>query len=515
MIAIRPIRDMHQSNSPASSATVSATTNSIESIRWVSIVALIAYLAAIPFFYRFCAQQPISPDPFMYGEIAKEMLAGKKLYTEAWQDKAPLAFVPYMLPQALGFHDYPALGFAGGIAIAAEAAMLFIYFRKNPPAAWACVFFVTLLPATNADFDWPSLEHFASPFMTGMLLLGLTIYRRKSVQFWQTALLGALGIITFHIRQQMAIVGILPLAAILFSRESNGRKTQAVLTCAAVGAACWGAILLWVWRVGDLAGYYHVVFEYPRLYIHQGSYSGLLDLVNIFLQSPLPLLLFFSAGIAMLGDFRRPVIFSLLVVTYIVAMPLRGFGHYLLIIFPFIAIYISLSMESPAISMPSARWAGTWAILLLGAIGIVDRVRSVLNMQTYSALVTINDFMEKSVPPHSKLLVCGQADSAGLVYISRLPAANMFNFALQFNEPWVSILPTPIDRIFDGYLNDPPDVIFVSDDYLNEAGDEKIDRPSNPARLIRLLASRYRWRVPAPFGGFHLLIRIPDAGPGQ
>jgi hypothetical protein len=503
---------MHQSQ-PQTVADTEVTTFAA-STPWAT-VGLIAYLLAIPFLYRFCAQQSISPDPFMYAEIAKEMLAGKKLYVDAWQDKAPLAFVPYMIPQALGFGDYPSLGFTLGIALSIEAAMLFIYFRKNPPAAWTCVFFVTLIPATNVDFDWPSLEHFANPFMTAMLLLGLTIYRRSSFRLWQAALLGGLGIVTFHIRQQMAIPGILTMAAILCSRESARRKTIAVAICTGAAAVMWGAILLWLRGVGDLAGYYHVVFEYPRLYIHQGSYSGLLDLLNQFLQTPLPLLLFFSAAIALLGQFRLPVIFSLLVAAYIILMPLRGFGHYLLILFPFIAIYISLAMESQLISGRTIGWAAASALLLLGTIGVADRARQVLNMQTYPMLVRINDLMQKSVPPGSTLLVCGQADSAGLVYISQLPAANTFNFVLQFNQPWVDILPKPINQIFDDYLNHPPDIIFVSDDYLNEATDDKIDHPSNPALLIRLLGGRYHWRVPAPIGGFHLLIRIPDPAPAR
>jgi hypothetical protein len=490
----------------------SAATRPARPKSWIPVAAIVVYLAIIPFLYRFCAQQPISPDPFMYGEIAKEMLAGKRLYTEAWQDKAPLAFVPYMLPQALGFGSYPDLGFTVGIWIAIEAGILFVYFRHIPAAAWACAVFVTLMPASNIDFDWPSLEHFANPFMTGMLLLGLTIYRRKTVRLWQAALLGALGIVTFHIRQQMAIAGVLPLAAILFSDESPRRKIQALSICAAVGAACWGAILLWVWRVGDLAGYYHVVFEYPRLYIHAGTYSGLLDLLNFFLQTPLPLLLFFTAGVALLGEFRRPVIFSLLAAAYMIVMPLRGFIHYCLILFPFIAIYMAIAMQTFQINRAGVRWVGVAAIALLGILSAADRIRALENMQTYSMLETINGMIDKAAPPNSTLLVCGQSDSAGLVYMSHLPAANTFNFVMQFAEPWVDMLPKPVDAIFNDYLKHPPDVIFLSDDFYGEAVDQSAATPSNPARLIRLLASRYWYRVATTAPGFRVLVRTTEPG---
>jgi hypothetical protein len=477
---------------------------------WVPILGLVAYLAAIPFLYRYAANQPLNPDPFLYGQVAKEMLQGKRLYSETWQDKPPLAFIPYLIPQALGFRAYPNFGFVLGIWLVIEGAIFFVYFRKNLPAALGCLFFLTLFPLTCWDFNWPSTEHFANPMLALMLLMALTMFRRKSFALWQAAALGALGVITFHIRQNAALAAILPLLAIFYCNESRSRKIAGLAIFAAVAAACWGAILLWIWRIGDLHGYFYTVFEYPRLYAQNGSVDDLFDLVDNVLQSHLPLVLFLSAGIALLGEYRRPVIASLIVVTVMTILPMRSSGHYWVSWFPFVAIYIALALESPAISWMGARWAGTWAIILISAIGGIDHLRAVAQTPTYAALLRLDELTERLAPPNATLLICGPMQAEPLVYISRLPAANTYSFVFQLLAPQGNILPKPANQIIDDYLQNPPGIMLVTGDYYAEAGDDKVQTLSNPARLVRLLENRYSYHRITPVPGINFLIRDPS-----
>jgi hypothetical protein len=474
---------------------------------WVPIIGLAAYLFAIPFIYRFAANQPLNPDPFLYGQVAKEMLQGKKLYSETWQDKPPLAFVPYMIPQALGLGEYPNFGFILGVWLAVEGAIFVFYFRKTPPAALACLFFLTLYPLTCWDFTWPSTEHFANPTLALILLLGLTIFRRRKFSMWQAVALGALAVITFHIRQNAVLAAILPLLAILQTDESIRRKIGGLALIGAVAAVCWGAILLWMLRAGDLHGYLYTVFEYPRLYARNGSLHEWVDLVDNCLQTHLPLTIFLSAAISMLGEYRKPVIISLAVVVMMTLLPMRASAHYWVSWFPFVAIYIALSIESPAIAWEGARWAGAWAIILLGAFGGIDHLRNVAQRPTYFPLLILEHLTESVAPPDSTLLVVGPNQTAALVYISHLPAANTYSFMFQLVSPEGDILPKPLDLIFDDYLKNPPGIIFITDDYLTEATNDKLEKRSNPARLVRQLAQRYRYTLITHHTGVNFLIR--------
>jgi hypothetical protein len=470
---------------------------------------LIIYLAAIPFIYRFAAYQPLNGDPFLYGQVAKEMLAGKRLYSETWQDKPPLAFVPYMIPQALGFGAYPNFGFVLGVWLVIEPGIFFVFFRRNLPAALACVFFITLFPLTYWDFNWPSTEHFSNPFLAMMLLLALAIERRKAFCLWQAAAIGALMVIAFHIRQNAALGGLLALAAIVRAGEPLHRKIRALALFAAVTALCWGAIILWIWRIGDLSGYFYTVFEYPRLYARNGSYRELIYLVGFFLQTQLPLLLIFSAAIAALGGLRWPVIISLSLAIIMIMLPLRAEGHYFVSLFPFVAIYIALGLENFAIHWPRARWAGVWTVLLVGVIGAADEFHNVMDLPTYSSVQSLANTAEALAPPNATLLVCGEES---LAYVSHLPAANTYSCMMQLDEPEGDILPKSLDAIFDDYLKHPPGLICMTDKDFNEIVDTKSPPQTNGERLIRMLASQYWYRVAAPVDGYHFLIRIPAPG---
>ena len=71
---------------------------------WASIAALLALaaaiLVAIPL-YAYTSHSVGDRDPFMYAQIGKEILAGKRLYAETWIDKPPLGLLMYAAPRRL------------------------------------------------------------------------------------------------------------------------------------------------------------------------------------------------------------------------------------------------------------------------------------------------------------------------------------------------------------------------------------------------------------------------------
>jgi hypothetical protein len=477
--------------------------------RPIAIFLLIAYLATIPFLYRVNARQPGNCDGFLYGQVAREMLAGKRLYSQTWQDKPPLAFIPYLLPRLVGFDSYLDLGFTLGICLAIEGAIFFIYFRRELPAALAALFFLTLFPLSDPDFSWPSTEHFSSPFVALMLLMGLSIFQSKSFRAWQAAALGFLAIICLHIRQTSLFAAVLPLLAMLYSAEPPKRKVRALAILACCAAICWGAILIWIARAGDLHGYFYTVFVYPRFYARMGSITSPIHLLAALFLTHLPLIFFFSVAIAILGKYRRPVLLSLPVGMVMISLPLRGsgFAHYWVSLFPFIAIYIALAVQSPLIPLPAVRWTATLALLFAGFGTDLYQVYLIGKKNGYADLLAVDAEVQKAAPKNSTLFVCGSAETCGLVFNSRLPAADAYCFAFQLLAPQGNFLPKPLDEIFNDYLSHPPDAILVSDEYFGDMNDVSDTAPPNPVRLVRLLVHRYDYRTSPIGANFHLLVR--------
>jgi hypothetical protein len=91
--------------------------------------ALVALLCAPPLLYAYMGCYVENPDPFIYGQVAKEMLSGRRLYSETWQDKPPLAYVAYALPQIVFPRSYGAIGFFGGLCVAVTSALYAYAFR--------------------------------------------------------------------------------------------------------------------------------------------------------------------------------------------------------------------------------------------------------------------------------------------------------------------------------------------------------------------------------------------------
>ena len=71
---------------------------------WAVIVGLAMFLAvggAAIAVYAHTAPQASDRDPFIYAQIGKEIVAGKRLYSEAWIDKPPVGMLMYAAPQLI------------------------------------------------------------------------------------------------------------------------------------------------------------------------------------------------------------------------------------------------------------------------------------------------------------------------------------------------------------------------------------------------------------------------------
>ena len=310
-------------------------------------VVEVAILVSLPFLYWATARQAVSTDPFVYAQTAKELLAGHRLYLDTWQDKPPLVFLFFAIPQLFDPRSYAALSFFLGICLAIQAILFRWTFRSNRVAAFCCLLFVALFPMTNSDFVWLSTEHLSNFFVAGNLLLAFAIYRDRKFRLGQCALAGVLSCLAFHVRQNALFSGTVPLLSILLSGQSNQAKAVGAAVMAGAAVACWGLVLALMASIGDLHGYFYTVFTYPRLYANAGESGSNLDLLLDVFQLVLPILLAILLGLTWGGRYQWLAVGAAIIGVGFCMLPQRPFPHYWANLLPTIALLIGLAMQDP------------------------------------------------------------------------------------------------------------------------------------------------------------------------
>ncbi|MGD1276466.1 MAG: hypothetical protein ABR964_04500 [Tepidisphaeraceae bacterium] len=474
----------------------------------VALVAcLAAFSVALAFAYRYQAYQPTNIDPFVYGQCAKEVLAGKRLYVQTWQDKPPLGLMLYAVPQLFKPRSYPAMGFFLGLWLAGEGLVYVAVLRRNLAAALCCFAFITSAPLMHEDWKWLSLEHFANPFVAGLLLLAYAMLRDRSFTLVQCALIGVLTVVAFHIRQNVVLAGVVPAMVVAFSRQPWSRRVLGLGVAALAGLICWGAVLLLVLWIGDLHGYFYTVFVYSFGYAKTGRGRDLVNLWFHFAQTRLPLLLFLFAGLGLLGRYRWLVAGSLLVGMAHCMLPKREFPHYWCNLFPFVALYMGIALQRDSIRSSSLRWTIVGAVFLAGMLSAAASLYQVYQWPTYKIYKSVAETVDRIAPPGSTLLTYGPFPSCGegVVFLSSLPPANTYWWWRFFEGPYPLLLPRSQETIFKEYLEHPPGVMAIEKQYFQNV--LKTDNPSNTDRLIRMLAARYRYRTEGTSADFVILVR--------
>jgi len=471
------------------------------------IACLAAFTVALAFAYRYQADQPSSMDPFVYGQCAKEVLAGKRLYLQTWLEKPPLGLMLYAVPQIFKPRSYPAMGFFMGLWLAGEGLIYVAVLRRNLVAALCCFAFITLAPLMFWDWKWLSLEHFANPCVAGLLLLAYVMLRDRSFTLVQCVLIGVLSVVVFHIRQNVVLAGVLPAAVVALSAGPWSRRVLGLGVAALAGLICWGAVLLLMLWIGDLHGYFYAVFLYPFGYAKAGGGIDLMRLWLGFGPTPLPTLLFLFVALALHGRYRWLVAASLLVGLANCMLPRREFTHYWCNLFPFVALYMGIVLQRDFIRPSSLRWAIFGAVFLAGMLSAATSLYVADKIPAYDSFKNVAETVDRTAPPGSTLLVYGPPSSCSeaVAFLSSLPQANTYWWTRFFEPPYPPLLPKPQDAIFQEYLAHPPGVIVLEQQCYEDV--LKTDHPSNTDRLIRMLGTHYRYRVGATAANFVILVR--------
>jgi hypothetical protein len=464
-------------------------------------------VATVPIIYWLCSREAISADPYVYGQVAKELLAGKRLYATTWQDKPPLAFVFYAVPQLFAPRSYAASVIWLSLCLVVQAMMFRWVFRSTRLGAFSCLAFILLFPMRSPDNIWPSTEHFSNLFIAANLLIAFFIFRGQKASNGLAIAAGALSCLGFHVRQTALFSGLLPVLGTLLAKQPAKSKATSIAVMAGAGLVCWGLVLGFVAAVGDLHGYFYTVFVYPRLYAAGGPPGSLPSLLSR-MQESLPLLAALCLGLTAGKKYQWLAVAACVVGFFSCILPQRNFEHYWLNLMPYIALMVGVAMlESPAgqgkINVAVAAW-----LLAFGIFWTVMRLMAVSLHPTELAYERIANVTDRTAPPGATLLVVGAPPCQAIQFASKLPAANTYFFDVQFTPPWCDMLPRSLTEIFTEYEANPPGVIDIEKNLLAQvqAKPPLANLPNNLA-LVKLLMDQYSYRVSGEQDGFAICVR--------
>ena len=243
-----------------------------QAVSWAARVAIAVLLCVTPLLYWITGRRADNGDPFVYAQAAYELLQGKRLYTEVYMNKPPLAAIGYAIPQMFAGKSYTAIAIFLWVCLVVHAPLLLDMFRRSGHASLCCEAFVILYPLTFWDYTWFSTEHFANVFVAGNLALSYCIVRDQRFRIWQCILVGALTCLAFHVRQP-PIVGARPARGHRLAPMSADGKLCGIGFAALGGLGRSAAVVILVLNISTLNAYFSCVYLYPGRFLRAGDWE--------------------------------------------------------------------------------------------------------------------------------------------------------------------------------------------------------------------------------------------------
>jgi hypothetical protein len=485
-----------------------------------SLVTLIAYSIAFaavclaPFAYRNASAYFLDPDPFTYGQYAREVLSGKNLYRDTVYDKGPLMYLVYAIPESLVPRSYPALGAFLGIYLAIQAIAFFWIFRANPPAALAAALVMTVIPLTNYSWQWLSTEQVSNLFVTGALIVIYQLIRSGKYSALQCILAGVFTCLAMNVRQTGIFAALVVAAAILSARIPPRKKLTGFGWAAIGGLVGFVIVLAWVMIISDIASYLRVFFIYPRIYAGLGTWQDSWALVKWIFDQPMGIL---GGGFLLLALFRNwPVALACAAATVIsVAIPHRQEFHYWSGGLPYLALLAGIGLEKFAGRLQTISLSAALLIFPVCSFDLIGMYKTAdASTRWQQALDTARKIDEFALP-HSSVLVWGPIGSDAIVYASQREPVNKHWVLWTMEPPADKLLPVSVNYIQNEYLANPPKFIAEYRPFL-----EKIKSSKDPnadfgptINLGKMLLDHYHYTEVGNAGDYVVAV-LSDGGNG-
>ena len=415
--------------------------------------------------YALSSLSILDDDPFVMGEVAQHVVAGKRLYATIWDNKPPLAILIYALPQVLASGSYLGLQLMAGVwALAQSAAWLELVPGGSRFVRLCGAVLLALLPLSDFRFAWLSSEDASNGFALLTLLGAYRCFDSRRIAARDVLLMGAGLVLAFHARQTSAVLGAPCLLALALAEESPRRKLEGLALLAAGALAAWAAVIALVFAVGDFRGYLYTVFLAPGRYA--GQPRGLVELVSEFRNSWTTFALF--AAVGFLAIVPRVRLFAALVGAATLAAtvaPMRAHLHYWEQVIPGLVLLAHMAARELA---PTRR--ARWALALLPAFVLANvgwTLAKCVTDRSVARAAAAGRAIDSQARPGDRLFVGGHY--AGTIYFfTRTEPANMY-FWEYYLYGVAAVLPTPIETVLTQYREHPPELLVLGDDMLGAA----------------------------------------------
>lgn len=477
--------------------------------RWALLAVALAGAAAYVALLVSAAGGFADHDVFVMARVARDVLDGKALYAQAWDNKAPLAILFYALPVAVAPGSYPALQAWLGVWLLAGAALAWHGLgRESGGARWIAAGALLLLPLQRAEWCWASSEHAANLFVVVALVVGWRVAVRGVARAPELAAAGAATALAFNVRQNQFLFGLVPVLAVVVARRARRAEALRLLAAFCGGVAvAWALVLglVWVATHGAPWGYVRAVFLAPASY---GRSWDEVALLLVPLHQDLTLTAVFAVALVALTGPRRWFAAALgLLTVAVMLLPMRGYPHYWVQAFPAAALLGALAVE--ALGLPRGRRAAVQGALLaclLAAAGALT-IRDLASSGERARLDAVAARIRPVVASTGGTLLAAGEMSAYLYFATGAPTAHRIFWQHWMFRSLERVLPVPLDEVLRAYAEHPPSVIALDEDTAQRvvhapAPDEEADVP-----LLRSLLASGRYVEVSREGAWHVLRR--------
>jgi len=474
----------------------------------VSVLGAVVFLLIVGA-YGITSQQVFNPDPFTLGECAQQLIEGRTLYDDAWQDKPPLALLAYALPQIFAPGSYLALQVFLGLFLGI-VGFLAASRARSPAAKVLCIAIMFLVPLSDIDLLWASTEHFSNLFVCLVLALAIYDRQRPESKLWIAIAAGACVACAFHVRQTAVLAGGVYPAVILASRYSRKLTATRIAGFVAGGVLAWAVIIVLVLAIGDLRGYFDTVFAYPARYSGAGGLSAVGRLLLESARTPIPAITALLLATAWRTRDRWFALGLVSIGLLMCALPQRSFPHYIASMLPFLVAVVWICDTHGKTVAGSIRVI-SFTVVAVGFLTAALTISRIVESPSARWMDEVVDMVDSISEPEDKLWVAGPKIGTYIQFSSHLQPSHTYSASFQLDPPWNEILPAPRHRIMADYIESPPDVLVVYDEVVRSVSTEKPvlapDQIQNSRQLVGALLTTNRYRNHGVVNGFVVFSR--------
>jgi hypothetical protein len=216
--------------------------------------------------------EPAGADQALNAMIGHELVAGRKLYGDLWDQKPPGVYVAYAVADTLvGYGPRQlilmnVLGWTVSLLGLYQAGKILAGWRGG---LWSAALWAVLV-VQREWFSEPNAEVFMTAGMVWAFALVLQLLKSPG-NGWACAFGAAVGFASLFKPTAFAPAGLLGLGYIFGTWRAGGNPWQAfryMLVAAGVTLLIWAGCLAWFWNQGTLGDLYATVVTY------NGHYSG-------------------------------------------------------------------------------------------------------------------------------------------------------------------------------------------------------------------------------------------------